>query len=44
MSIMRFCYLFWLTNWGRCVQPLALEIRGEKVVLEGWWWNIASKQ
>jgi hypothetical protein len=34
----------WLTNWARYVQALALEIRGEKFVLEGWWQNIASKQ
>jgi hypothetical protein len=30
MSIMRFYYLFWLRDWGRCVQPLALEIGGKK--------------
>jgi hypothetical protein len=28
---MRFNYLFWLANWGRCIQSLVLEIRGEKV-------------
>jgi len=28
---MRFNYLFWLTDWCRCVQTLTLEIKGEKV-------------
>jgi hypothetical protein len=32
---MRFDYLLWLTNRGRCIHPLALEIRGEKLVSEG---------
>ena len=31
---MGFNYLFWHTNWGRCLQRLALEIWGEKVVSE----------
>jgi len=35
MSIVRFDYLSWLTNRGRCIHPLALEIRGEKLVSEG---------
>ena len=30
MSIMTFVSLFWLTNWGRWVKHLALQIRGEK--------------
>ena len=32
---MRFNYLLWLTNRGGCIHPLALEIRGEKLVSEG---------
>jgi hypothetical protein len=34
MSITIFNYLFWHTNRGRDLQRLALEIFGNKVVLE----------
>lgn len=34
---------FWLTNWDRWAQHLALETRGEKLSQEGWWWHITSK-
>jgi len=41
ISIMRFN--FRLTNQGRCIQLLALEIWGEKVDLEDRWQHVASK-
>ena len=37
-------YLFCLTNRGRCIQCLVLEIWGGMFVLEEEWWRIASKR
>jgi hypothetical protein len=34
---------FWLTNWGRLVKHLALDIRGAKLVQEGKWRHVSSK-
>jgi hypothetical protein len=43
MSITRFNF-FWLTNQGKCIQLLALEIQGEKVVAEEEGQHVASKR
>ena len=34
---------FWLTNWDRWVQHLALETWGETLGHKGWWCHITSK-
>jgi len=44
VSITKFNYLFWHTNGGRFLQRLALEIWGEKIVLEEGWRHVTSER